>query len=251
MSQPPDIYIKNASLCFDQKIIFDQLSLDFPANKWTCLLGSSGVGKSTLLRIIAELNNASQSSGAVITSDQKPLAGRIAYMAQRDLLMPWLNALDNVLIGCCLRRGRASVAEKQQAQHLLEQVGLGDSIKLYPASLSGGMRQRVALARTLMEDKPIVLMDEAFSALDAATKQILYALFTKLLANKSVIMVTHDPLEAVRLGHHIHVFAGSPAKIIKTLDLKPEVRPRDMRRADIIAWQSEILQEMVASGTLS
>ena len=115
-------------------------------------------------------------------------------MAQSDLLLPWLGALDNVLLG---RRLRGERGGRRAARALLAEMGLAGSESLRPAALSGGMRQRVALARTLFEDRPIVLMDEPFAALDAITRTRLQDLAVARLGGRTVLLVTHDPLEAI------------------------------------------------------
>ncbi|MCV5261820.1 ATP-binding cassette domain-containing protein, partial [Escherichia coli] len=106
---------------------------------------------------------------------------------------------------------QAPEQNKQRALTLLSQVGLADYPDAKPAQLSGGMRQRVALARTLMQDKPLVLMDEPFSALDAVTRHKLQTLAAELLKDKTVVLITHDPQESVRLAHHLYVLQGTPA----------------------------------------
>ena len=186
----------------DGTTIFERLSLDVPPGQWTCLLGPSGVGKSTVLRLFAELDKYIAFEGRVGASDGKPVTGRVALMAQSDLLMPWLSVRDNVLIGAKLR-GEASDAAR--ANDVLTRVGLSNHRDKKPNALSGGQRQRVALARTLMEDRPIVLLDEPFSALDAKTRSQMQELAVEVLANKTVLLVTHDPGEAARLGHNIQI----------------------------------------------
>ena len=141
--------------------IFEGLNLTVAAGEWTCLLGASGVGKSTVLRLFAGLGEEIDLEGAIAGD------GNVALMAQDDLLLPWLTALENVLIGARLR---GEVADKDQGLSVLDRVGLGQHAHKRPGELSGGQRQRVALARTLMEDRPVVLLDEPFSALDALTR---------------------------------------------------------------------------------
>ena len=206
---PPGLGVRvsGARLAFGGVPVFAGLTADFAAGSFTCILGASGVGKSSLLRLMAGLVPEAE-PGAATGSDGGSLAGRIAYMDQRDLLMPWLSALENVLLGARLRGQPRDTA---RAQALLAAVGLGSSQSLHPAQLSGGMRQRVALARTLMEDRPVVLMDEPFSAVDALTRLRLQDLAVGLLAGRTVVMVTHDPLEALRIADVIHVMTGSPA----------------------------------------
>ena len=126
--------------------------------------GTRGVGKTTILRLIAGLYTAAVFDGQIKASDSQPLDGRIAYMAQTDLLLPWASVLDNVCLGAYLR---GQTADKDKAEAIIARVGLTAHKQKKPATLSGGQRQRAALARTLMEDRPIVLLDEPFSALDS------------------------------------------------------------------------------------
>jgi len=216
------------------------LVLDLPAGRTTCLLGPSGIGKSTLLRLVAGLV-----PGAVRSaSDGLPLEGRIAWMAQSDLLLPWLSVEDNLLLGYRLRgaRGAELARARERARELLARVGLAERARALPHQLSGGMRQRAALARTLVEDRPIVLMDEPFSALDAITRHRLQDLAAELLAGRTVLLVTHSPLEALRLGHEVRVLDGSPARLGPPL-CPPGTPPRTADPA-LLALEARLLEEL-------
>ncbi|MDF1722220.1 MAG: ABC transporter ATP-binding protein [Minwuia sp.] len=204
--------LQDLAVSYGDKAILQDLSLDIPAGRTTCLLGPSGIGKSTLLQRVAGLVDG---PGQVMSSDGLPLTGRIALMGQGDGLLPWLTALDNVLLGARVRRERP---DRDRAQAMLVRVGLPDVSGALPATLSGGMRQRVALARTLMEDRPLVLMDEPFSAVDALTRLKLQDLAAEMLSGRTVLMVTHDPWEAIRISHAITVMTGDPATIQRTLN---------------------------------
>lgn len=200
---PISLDVRDASLERGGRLLFDRLDLTLAAGSWTCLLGPSGVGKSSLLRMLADLVPAGPGT-RVTASDGLPLAGRIAYMDQRDLLLPWASLRANVGLG---RRLRGEPADWARTDSLLDMVGLRARAGDRPAGLSGGERQRAALARTLMDDRPIVLMDEPFSAVDAITRLELQNLGARLLAGRTVLLVTHDPLEALRLGHQVFVMA--------------------------------------------
>ncbi|MDR3477095.1 MAG: ABC transporter ATP-binding protein [Gammaproteobacteria bacterium] len=240
--KPPTLVIQNARLSYDKSILFNNLSLTLAGGKWTCLLGPSGVGKSSLLRLIANLSSGSTQISAEITTDtNQPLSELIAYMAQTDLLLPWLNVLENVLLGSRLRG--ESPAPKEKALALLAEVGLEKALERLPADLSGGMRQRVALVRTLIQDKPIVLMDEPFSALDAITRFKLQNLASHLLRNKTVLLVTHDPLEALRLADDIFIMSGLPATLHSPISLQSPA-PRDPASAEVIALQATLFHEL-------
>ncbi len=223
------IHIRGAHVSFDAGAgrtgpLFDNLEAEFSAGVFTCILGSSGVGKSSLLRLIAGLPpRRGTASGVVTDGDGRPLTGRIVYMDQRDLLLPWMTVLDNVLLGARLR---GEPRQRGRALGLLQAVGLSGWEDARPEVLSGGMRQRAALARTLMEDRPFVLMDEPFQAVDAITRLLLQDLSARLLAGRTVVLVTHDPIEALRIGHHVQVLAGSPARLDAPV-APPGVPPRD------------------------
>ncbi len=184
--------------------IFRDADLRLAAGQWTCLLGPSGVGKSTILRLLAQLETNGTFTGKIGADDGQPLAGRLAYMAQADLLAPWLDVRGAVTMGARLRGERPDFA---RAEAMIGRVGLADHAFKRPAALSGGMRQRAALARTLMEDRPIALLDEPFSALDARTRAEMQELAFETLAGRTVLLVTHDPAEAARLGHQIYVMS--------------------------------------------
>ncbi len=242
--RPPGIRVTVPLLTWEQDVLFRDLALDLEAGLWSCLLGPSGCGKTSLLRIIAGLLE----GGEVLADDGRPLAGRLAYMAQSDLLLPWLPIRENVVLGYRLRRaGRAEMGRlRDEATALLERVGLAGYGAALPQTLSGGMRQRAALARTLMEDRPVVLMDEPFSSLDAITRHRLQDLAAELLRGRTVLLVTHSPLEAVRLGDRVFLMAGRPARLHEPLDLlgKP---PRDAGMPEVLALQADLLSELTAS----
>jgi putative hydroxymethylpyrimidine transport system ATP-binding protein len=212
----PEIIVDRICLEFDGKPLFQDLSLRLPGGQTTCLLGPSGCGKSTLLKLIA--GAATLPFTGRITFAPQPEEGRIvAWMGQNDLLLPWLSLVDNVLLGARLRH-QVTDALRGQALHLIEEAGLSGYEQALPSALSGGMRQRGALLRTLMEKRPVLLMDEPFSALDALTRMRLQDLAARLTIGSTLVLVTHDPLEALRLGDRIVVLAGSPAQPVHRIE---------------------------------
>ena len=202
--------------------LFDA-DINLPAGQWTCLLGPSGVGKSTVLRLILGLETGGHFDGKITASDGVPLSGRISYMAQSDLLLPWLTVAENVVLGARLR---GETADVPRAKRLLQRVGLAEHAQKKPTALSGGMRQRAALARTLIEDRPVVLLDEPFSALDAGTRADMQELACEVLCGRTVLLVTHDPAEAARLAQQIIVMSALKSHIWPVPDT-PAIREID------------------------
>jgi putative hydroxymethylpyrimidine transport system ATP-binding protein len=197
MNADPDAITLEGSAQVAGVPLFGPLRLALQPGRWTAILGRSGVGKSTLLRLIAGLPTGADFAGRVSATYGGPVAPRVAYMAQDDALLPWADVLGNVILGARLR-GQAP--DRAAARALIARVGLADHIAKRPHALSGGQRQRVALARVLAENRPVVLLDEPFSALDAATRAEMQDLAAEVLRGRAVLLVTHDPLEAVRLA---------------------------------------------------
>lgn len=235
MTLAPGITLKGQALV-EGRQLFAPLTLSLDAGRWTCLLGGSGVGKTTVLRLLAELPTGADFDGTIRATDDAAVAERIAYMAQDDLLMPWATVEANIALGARLRGQKIDQARLNQ---LLQSCGLREHLGKKPAALSGGQRQRVALARTLMEDKPIILLDEPFSALDEKTRAAMQALAAELLKGRTVLVVTHDPGEAARLGHAIHVMTPEGLTPV-TAPNTP--MPRAVDAPDTLACRSELLR---------
>jgi putative hydroxymethylpyrimidine transport system ATP-binding protein len=242
----PNICIRDATLAYDNETVFSGINLDLPASQWLGLLGPSGIGKSSFLRLIAGLHlPQEQSSGTLVADNHLPVCQQIAYMAQTDLLLPWLTVLDNATLGSRLRphTQENTLMLRDKALVLLDKAGLANTAHLYPHQLSGGMRQRVALVRTLMENKPVVLMDEPFSALDAITRYKLQNLAAELLQHKTVLFITHDPAEALRLANRIYIMQGRPATL--KMVAAPESRaPRPISDPDVLNLQAQLYHEL-------
>jgi putative hydroxymethylpyrimidine transport system ATP-binding protein len=232
LSAAPPLLVRGARIAYGDRIVAHDLMLEFPAGRTTCLLGRSGVGKTSLLRWLAGLLPGTAGSQ------------RVAYMAQSDLLLPWLSVLDNVLLGYRLRGDTVMRrAAEPRARALLEDVGLAGRFDDFPQALSGGMRQRAALARTLCEDRPVVLMDEPFAHLDAVTRLELQDLAARLLAGRTAVLVTHDPLEALRIGHQIRVLSGSPVTAGPVIEPPGDV-PRDPADPALLGLHGRLVAEL-------
>ncbi len=205
-------------------VLLGPVRMHAEAGRWTCLLGPSGTGKSTLLHCFAGLAEALTLDGRAEAEDGQTLQGRVALMAQSDGLLPWLTVRDNVTLGARLRRQRADAG---RTRALLHRVGLADLAQRKPHALSGGQRQRAALARTLFEDRPVALLDEPFSALDVATRARMQDLAVAELGGRTVLHVTHDPVEAARLGERIIVLTATGIEEVGTAGARPIPRPLD------------------------
>ena len=256
-----NILIDRLHLAPGGRRVFENFSLTIRSGKITAFLGRSGVGKSTLLRAIAGLDDAGAGSiiydtgihdtgihDTGIHDTGTPVEGTVALMAQQALLMPWLNLTGNVCLGATLRREQPDFA---RAAMILGEVGLRGRESTYPDTLSGGMRQRVALARTLMEDRPVVCMDEPFSAIDAVTRMDLHALTVRLLAERTVVLVTHDPLEALVLADRIVVLGGTPVKTMLDIDLSANryaAAPRDLADGALAPLHATLLSSLREAG---
>lgn len=222
------LLVRGARIAFGERVVAHDLTLDFAAGRTTCLLGRSGVGKTSVLRWLAGLLPG--------TSPSRD----IAYMAQSDLLLPWLPVIDNVLLGYRLRGdGAALRAARPRALDLLEQVGLGARRADLPQTLSGGMRQRAALARTLAVDPSVLLLDEPFSAVDAQTRIMLQHDLAQTLmkTRKTALLITHDLLEAVILSDRVLVMSKRPGRIIDeiVIDIPERDHPLKRRRDPKVA----------------
>ena len=217
-SNKPILSIKNLSKSYydlDSEVVaLSDINLDVFKNEWISIVGPSGCGKTTLLSILANLEEIT--SGSITYSDDI----KLGYMLQTDALFPWLNVLDNCLLGVKIR-GLLNEDTKNNVIKMLKEYGLNDFIYKYPDSLSGGMRQRVALIRTLAISPEIILLDEPFSALDFQTRHFLcdeiYEIIKK--EKKTVILVTHNIEEALILSDRVVVLSNRPATIKNIYDI--------------------------------
>jgi ABC-type nitrate/sulfonate/bicarbonate transport system ATPase subunit len=230
MPLPPKLQLDSVSMTFATPGgAFDALApvtLSIPQGRFVSLIGPSGCGKSTLFNIIAGLQQPSGGRVMIDGVDATGTIGRVGYMLQKDLLLPWRTVLDNTILGMEIQ-GVPLAEARERALPLLRRYGLAGFEQLQPAALSGGMRQRAALLRTLLFDTDVILLDEPFGALDAQTKLQMQEWLLQLWSDvqKTVVFVTHDVDEAIYLSDEIHVMATRPGRIVETIQVALD-RPR-------------------------
>jgi len=203
------------------------VSFQVRPSEFVAIIGPSGCGKSTMLRIISGLLSATEGEVRVDNLPVTRVPEAIGFLFQSDALLPWRTALENVAVGAALA-GRGRREAEETARGLLHELGLGKALEKYPAELSGGMRKRVALARTMAYEPRVFLLDEPFSALDAQTRIHVGNHFLRILERlgQTVLVVTHDIDEAIAMADRVLVMTAAPGRIAKefAIDLP---RPRD------------------------
>jgi NitT/TauT family transport system ATP-binding protein len=228
---------RSAAICFDKvelslggEQIYAGVDFHVEDREFVCLLGPSGCGKSTSLRIIGDL--LAPAAGRVEVNGKEPSESwqEIAFVFQSPRLAPWRSAVSNVLLGVELRFGKAEARRRaKKAQDLLKLVGLASSGAKYPLMMSGGERQRIAIARALAVDPSIILMDEPFSALDPNTRRRMRAEIERIWqeTKMTILFVTHDIEEALVLADRIVLMSNKPTRVLETITVSA-ARPRNL-----------------------
>lgn len=223
----------------------ENVSMQVAEGEFVCLVGPSGCGKSTLLNIIAGLE---QPDSGQVLADGKPIAGPgrdRMVMFQESALFPWLDVIGNVMFGLKLKPNLNNKERREVALFYLTLVGLEKFVNSNVHELSGGMRQRAALARALAPNPRVLLMDEPFAALDALTREQLYGDIQKIwsVRKKTIVFVTHNVREAACLGNRVILFSPNPGRIREefTIDLS---RPRDINSIELASHSSAIMRSL-------
>ncbi len=224
----PKVVVDEVTVRFDGMPVLDRLDLTIGTSEFVSIVGPSGCGKSTLFNAISGL--VQPTSGRVLLDgrDVTGETGHVGYMLQKDLLIPWRTVVGNIVLGAALTRG-VTARDRQEAERLATRYGLGEFLQHYPHALSGGMRQRVALMRTLALHTDVLLLDEPFGALDSQTRldMQLWLLSVYEDLNVTVLFVTHDVDEAIFLADRVVAMSGRPGRILADLPI-PLPRPRDL-----------------------
>ncbi|MGM0380147.1 MAG: ABC transporter ATP-binding protein [Bacillota bacterium] len=212
--QKTKLELKNITKNFDDTYVINDISLDVKKNELVSIIGPSGCGKSTLLNIISGLIEPDKGKILINNKEHNDRRGLVSYMVQKDLLLPWLKIIDNVILSKTLKGVNKKKARKK-AKKYFKLFGLNGFEDMYPSQLSGGMRQRAALMRTYIDGKTVMLLDEPFSGLDALTKVKMqdWLLKIKKELDITILFITHDIEEAIYMSDRIYIMSDRPSEI--------------------------------------
>ncbi|MEU2777124.1 ABC transporter ATP-binding protein [Streptomyces sp. NPDC007162] len=228
MSTAAKLEIRDVVQRFGSTVALSNTSLDVREGEFISIVGPSGCGKSTLFNIVSGIQRPTEGQVLLDGSDVTGHSGHVGYMLQKDLLLPWRSTLDNILLGASLTR-RVTRADRAHAAGLATRYGLGDFLDHYPHAMSGGMRQRVALMRTLAFARDVMLLDEPFGALDSQTRMEMQQWLLSVWAEQrsTILFVTHDVDEAIFLADRVVVMSPRPGRIRQVFDVGLS-RPRGL-----------------------
>ncbi len=235
----------NITKKYDNSNIIEDVSIHLDENELVCLLGVSGIGKSTLFHVMSGLLLPEEGRVFLKGEDITGKPGRISYMQQKDLLLPYKSIIDNVSLPLVIK-GKKSEDARMEAQSYFNKFGLMGTENKYPSQLSGGMRQRAALLRTYLFSGDAALLDEPFSALDAITKTSMHNWYMEVMSEIALptIFITHDIDEAILLSDRIYIMSGVPGRIMEEIKISSK-KPRasDYLISDeFIHYKREILK---------
>jgi NitT/TauT family transport system ATP-binding protein len=239
--------VEGLTKSFGPHRVLDGFGLTLPRNGFTVLVGPSGCGKTTLFDVLTGIAPPDRGEIRWRGRPVESLAWIAAYMHQKDLLLPWLPLLENALLPARLARQDAREA-RERARGLFDRMGLSGYEGYLPARVSGGMRQRCALVRTLMFDRELVLLDEPLSALDAITRRHLHGLLRMLQSefDRTLLMITHDIEEALLLADEVLVLGGAPLRVIERFEPGRE-KPRCESDPGLLVLKARAL-DLLAEG---
>jgi ABC-type nitrate/sulfonate/bicarbonate transport system ATPase subunit len=249
----PKLVIDGVSCEFDGVRALEGIDLTLGRGEFVSIVGPSGCGKSTLFNVVSGLLRPTRGRVLLDGKDVTGDTGHVGYMLQKDLLLPWRTVVGNIVLGASLRRG-ATRRDREEAAMLAGRYGLGEFLDYYPHALSGGMRQRVAVMRTLALKADVLLLDEPFGALDAQTRldMQMWLLSVCRDLNATILFVTHDVDEAIFLADRVTVMMGRPGRITANIAVNLP-RPRGigtLTSPDFVAFKRQALA-LLHGGELS
>ncbi|MCO6008451.1 ABC transporter ATP-binding protein [Actinoallomurus purpureus] len=238
--------IDSVEVSFGETLALAKIDLEVKNGEFVTFVGPSGCGKTTLMNVIAGLQQPTSGRVMMDGADIAGKPGHVGYMFQKDLLIPWRTVTGNIVLGAALT-GRATKSDRTAARELAARYGLGDFVDHYPHALSGGMRQRVALMRTLAFHKEVLLLDEPFGALDAQTRLEMQQWLLEVWADsgRTVLFITHDVDEAVFLADRVVVMSARPGRI---QDVHEVAVPRPRTVDTLMSPEFMDLKSQVLSG---
>ncbi len=227
---PVVLRAENVSKSFDGTTIIQDINIELKQGELVCLLGQSGVGKSTLFNVLSGLYVPETGTVTIGNEDITGKPGKISYMLQKDLLLPYKTVLDNTALPLVIKKTHSKKEAREKASSLFGKFGLEGCQEKYPSQLSGGMRQRAALLRTYLSSGGVALLDEPFSSLDTLTKSSMHKWYLDIMEQieLSTLFITHDIDEAILLSDRIYIMSGKPGVISAefTIDV-PKPRDKD------------------------
>ena len=238
------LHVSHLTKRFGKLSVFDDFDLSVARKGFTILIGPSGCGKSTLFNVMTGVVSRNKGEISWLGETVPHLGKKSAYMQQKDLLLPWFTLLDNALLPVKIS-GQDLPAATTKALSLFKRFGLEGFENYLPGEISGGMRQRCALVRTLMFEHELVLLDEPLSALDAITRRSLQSVLLLLQSefNRSLLMITHDIEEALVLADEVLVLSRLPMKVLERFTLNGP-KPRRISDPDLIEIKESVLQRL-------
>ena len=227
--------------------VIEDINIEIRKSELVCLLGASGIGKTTLFQILSGLESPDEGAVYLAGEDITGITGRMSYMQQKDLLLPFETIINNVSIPLLLAGAPKKEAQMKAALYFKE-FGLSGCEKKYPSQLSGGMRQRAALLRSYLFSGDLMLLDEPFSALDVMTKSSMQRWFREIMENHktTALFITHDVDEAIMLSDRIYIMSGAPGRISSEIKLGGEDKkaPDYLVSQGFIEYKREILKRL-------
>lgn len=236
----------NITKKYQGRDVISNVNISLEEGETVCLVGSSGVGKTTLFQILSGLSNPDVGSVFLHGKDVTSRTGEVGYMLQKDLLLPHFTIAENVALPLRIKKMHKLLAIEKGMRYF-DQFGLSGYENAYPSQLSGGMRQRAALLRTYLFGKDVILLDEPFSALDELTRSDMWDWYLKISTELklSTIFISHSIEEAVFLSNRVYVMAGQPGRIAGEINIVEKVRDNEFRLSEEMQkYKRKILEEL-------